>query len=80
MYFPYGWPKVFALPLKELIIDVKLSPDGEYLAVLTESSLFIWSAGQVKIITFDVKDVNAPFTKIFTSVSAYLNFLLVLFS
>jgi len=48
MYFAIGWPQSFALPLDERIVCVKRSPSGAYFAVLSPTTVYIWSAAQVR--------------------------------
>lgn len=52
MLFPFGWPQTYRLPREERIIALRLSPAKrkreEYLAVLTERGLYVFSSGRVR--------------------------------
>lgn len=49
MYFLHGWPKSYKVPLKpEPIIAIRHSPDFALIAVVTASTVYIWSGDQVR--------------------------------
>jgi hypothetical protein len=48
MYFLHGWPKSYKLPQKaEPVLAIRHSPDYALIAVVTASTLYIWSGDQV---------------------------------
>lgn len=48
MYFLYGSPKTIGIPFSnQKIISIKKSNNGDYFAVITESSLILYSGGHV---------------------------------
>ncbi|EFA77388.1 hypothetical protein PPL_12603 [Heterostelium album PN500] len=49
MYFAFGWPKVFSSGINETFIDVSHNADGSLIALLSISSISIWSGDQHRI-------------------------------
>lgn len=49
MYFLHGWPKSYKVPLKpEPVVAIRHSPDFALIAVVTVSTVYIWSGDQVR--------------------------------
>jgi len=61
MYFLHGWPKSYQVPLNgENIISIRHSPDRALIAIVTPSTVYIWSGDQVCIHLFQLQWLLPP--------------------
>lgn len=72
MYFAFGWPKVFSSEkqlapdtLPQNVLRIKFSQSGKYIALLTVSTLQIWSGGKHRILLKDYPLDGEPAVELF---------------
>uniref|UniRef100_A0A6B2KWV2 RIC1 C-terminal alpha solenoid region domain-containing protein n=1 Tax=Arcella intermedia TaxID=1963864 RepID=A0A6B2KWV2_9EUKA len=71
MYFGVGWPKTFLLPFNMEVLDVCYSSNNDYVAIVTASTVFIWSGKKDFLLLGYLNHSKANITKYGDNLAAF---------